>query len=64
MPKLLFFKQRGAGYESVYYRVNNKRPTKSERGNRDLQNPQVWCDLAHIEGDTVFQKLQNLLRNF
>ena len=36
----------------------------SQRGNQNLQNPQVWCDLAYIERDTVFKKLQNLLRNF
>ena len=37
------FKPRGAGKESIYYGINNKRPAKSERGNQDLQNPQVWC---------------------
>ena len=30
----------------------------SETGNQDLQNPQVWCDLAYIERDTVFKKLK------
>ena len=37
------FKPRRAGYKSMYYAINNTRPRKSERGNRDLHNPQVCC---------------------
>lgn len=58
MAQLPNFKPSGVGYDSLYNGINNKRPTKSDRGNQDLQNSQNFGVYhAYIEQDRGIQKI-------
>ena len=57
---LLIFKSRGAGYESVYYGINNTRP-KSQKEHIEICNIlKFGVYRAYIERDTAIQELRLL----
>ena len=57
------FKPSRAGYESVYYGINNMKSTLSEREHEMRNIVKFGVYGAYIERDTAIQKLQNLIRN-